>query len=38
MKKFLLVLVIAVVMAILFLFYDNWLNELKQLINVNHIH
>ena len=38
MKKFLLGLVIAVVMAILFLFYDNWLNELKHLINVNHIH
>ena len=38
MKKFLLGLVIAVVMVILFLFYDNWMNELKHLINVNHVH
>ena len=38
MKKVLLGLVIAVVMAILFLSYGNWLDELKYLIDVNHIH
>jgi hypothetical protein len=38
MNKFLLGLVIAIIMAIIFLFYDNWMNELKHLINVNHVH
>jgi len=38
MKKVLLCSVIAVVMAILFLFFGNWLDELKHLIDVNHVH
>ena len=38
MKKVLLGLVTAIVMAILFLFFGNWLDELKHLINVNHVH
>ena len=38
MKKVLLGLVIVVVMAILFLSYGNWLDELKHLIDVNHVH
>ena len=38
MKKALIGLVIAVVMAILFLSYGKWLGELKHLIDVNHVH
>jgi len=38
MKKVLLGLVTEIVMAILFLFFGNWLDELKHLINVNHVH
>ncbi len=38
MKKVLLGLVIVIIMAILFLFFGNWLDELKHLINVNHVH
>ena len=38
MKKVLIGLVIVIIMAILFLFFGNWLDELKHLINVNHVH
>ncbi len=38
MKKVLLGLVIVIIMAILFLFFGNWLDDLKHLINVNHVH
>ena len=38
MKRVLLCLVITIVMAILFLFFGNWLDELKYLIDVNHVH
>ena len=38
MKKVLLCSVITIVMAILFLFFGNWLDELKHLIDVNHVH
>ncbi len=38
MKKVLLGLVIAIIMTILFLFFGNWLDELKHLIDVNHVH
>ncbi len=38
MKKVFLGSVIAIVMAILFLFFGNWLDELKYLIDVNHVH
>ena len=38
MKRVLLCLVIIILMAILFLFFGNWLDELKHLIDVNHVH
>jgi len=38
MKRVLLCLVITIVMAISFLFFGNWLDELKHLIDVNHVH
>jgi hypothetical protein len=38
MKRALLCLGITIVMAILFLFFGNWLDELKHLIDVNHVH
>ncbi len=38
MKKAFLVLLILLVLVIIFFSYDNWLNELKHLIDVNHVH
>ena len=38
MKKALLGLLILLVLVIIFFSYDNWLNELKHLIDVNHVH
>jgi hypothetical protein len=38
MKKAFLVLLILLLLVIIFFSYDNWLNELKHLIDVNHVH
>ena len=38
MKRVLLGLVITIAMAILLLFFGNWLDELKHLIDVKHVH
>ncbi len=38
MKKAFLVLLILLVLVIIFFSYDNWMNELKHLIDVNHVH
>ena len=38
MKKAFLGLSILLLLVIIFFLYDNWLNELKHLINVNHVH
>ena len=38
MKKVFLGLLILLVLVIIFFSYDNWLNELKHLIDVNHVH
>ena len=38
MKKAFLGLSILLLLVIIFFSYDNWLTELKHLINVNHVH
>ena len=38
MKKAFLGLLILLILVIIFFSYDNWLNELKHLIDVNHVH
>ena len=38
MKKVFLGLLILLVLVIIFFSYDNWMNELKHLIDVNHVH
>ena len=38
MKKAFLVLLILLLLVMIFFSYDNWLNELKHLIDFNHVH
>ena len=37
-KAFLVLLILLLVLVIIFFSYDNWMNELKHLIDVNHVH